>query len=178
MSPQRIPAAQRKRLERNRQGRLAGAQWLATVTQPLSVLLVLLAPLVIILGPRLAAFSLRGFALVALLVLLLLLLPALWRARRYARAPLEFAELQRDSNPVAGLFFWRPLVMRAANGEEFRFQRRLTPIPRLRSGQTCLVYFLRDGEQRVLLSLVSADHPEARHYRPTDAFQRRAQQRT
>ena len=178
MSQQRIPVAQRKRLERNRQGRLAGAQWLATVTQPLSVLLVLLAPLVIILGPRLAVFSLRGFALVALLVLILLLAPALWRARRYARAPLEFAELQRDPNPVAGLFFWRPLVMRAANGEEFRFQRRLTPIPRLRSGQTCLVYFLRDGEQRVLLSLVSADHPDARRYRPTDAFQRRAQQRT
>ena len=178
MSQQRLPAALRKRLERNRQGRLAGAQWLATVTQPLSVLLVLLAPLVIILGPRVAAFSLRGFALVALLVLLLLLVPALWRARRYARTPLEFAELDSDSNPVAGLFFWRPLVMRAANGEAVRFQRRLTPMPRLRPGQTCLVYFLRDGEQRVLLSLVGAEHPDARHYRPTEAFQRRAQKRS
>ncbi|MDE0608806.1 MAG: hypothetical protein OXH77_02670 [Anaerolineaceae bacterium] len=178
MSQQRIPVAMRKRLEWNRQGRLAGAQWLATVTQPLSVLLVLLAPLVIILGPRLAAFSLRGFALVALLVLLLLLVPALWRARRYARAPLEFAELQGDSSPVAGLFFWRPRVMRTANGEAVRFQRRLTPMPRVHAGRTYLVYFLRDGEQRVLLSLVSAAHPDARHYRPTDAFQRRAQRRS
>jgi len=178
VSQQRLPGAMRKRLERNRQGRLAGAQWLATVTQPLTALLVLMAPLVVILGPRLAVFTLRGFALVGLLVLVLLLLPAIWRARRYARAPLEFAELNADSNPVAGLFFWRPLVMRAANGEEVRFHRRLAQMPRVRSGQNCLVYFLRDGEQRVLLSLISADHPNARHFRPADAFQRRAQRRS
>lgn len=178
MSAQRIPTAMRKRLERNRQGLLAGAQLLAVITQPLTTLLVLLAPLVVILGPRLLAFSLRGVAVVALLVVVLLLAPALMQARRHARAPLHFAELEVSGNPVSSLFFWRSVVMRDAGGNALRFKKRLAPVPRLRPGQTYLVYYLHDGERRVLLSLVSADHPDARHYRPSDSFQRRAQQRS
>jgi len=175
---QGLSPAMRRRLERNRQGRLAGAQLLAIITRPLTALLVLLAPLVVVLGPRLLALSLRGIGLLTILVLVLLLLPALLRARRYARAPLHFAQLRACSAPVARLFFWRPLVMVDADGAPLRFQRRLTPLPRLRSGQAYLVYYLEEAGQRVLLGLVSADHPAARHYQPTEAFWRRAQQRS
>ncbi len=175
---QRIAPGMRSRLERNRQGRLAGAQWLSVITQPLTALLVLLAPLVVVLGPRLLALSLRGFGLVALLVLVLLLLPALFRARRYARAPLQFAQLTAASSPAAFLFFWRPVVMRNAAGETLRFQRKLAPLPRLSSGKAYLVYYLQDADQRVLLSLISADHPDASQYQPTEVFWRRAQRRS
>lgn len=178
MSSQGMPLAMRRRLERNRLGMLAGAQWLAVVTQPLTALLVLLAPLTIIFGPRLMALSLRGIAFAGLLVLLLLLAPAFARARRYARSPLRFAELRASSNPFSALFFWRPVVMYDAEGQALRFQGRLTPLPRLRPGEHCLVYYLQDGERRILLSLVSADHPEARHFRPLDSFWQRAERRT
>ena len=175
---QRISSSMRSRLERNREGRLAGAQWLAVVTQPLTALLVLLAPLVIVFGPRLLVFSLRGIGLIVLLVLVLLLVPAMFRARRYARAPLHFAQLTAGASPVAFLFFWRPLVMHDAQGDSFRFQRKLTPLPRLHSGQNYLVYYLQEADHRVLLSLVSADHPDAQRYQPTERFRRRAQQRS
>ena len=174
---QRMAPGMRRRLERNCQGRLSGAQLLAVMTQPLTAPLVLLAPLVVILGPRMLV-SLRTFGLVALLVILLLLVPALLRARRYARAPLQFAELTTDSSPLGRLFFWRPLVMRAADGEALRFQVRLAPLPGPGHGKGSLVYYLQDGQQRVLLSHLPADHPDARLYRPTENFQRRAGQRS
>ncbi len=175
---QRISSSMRSRLERNREGRLAGAQWLAVVTQPLTALLVLLAPLVIVFGPRLLIFSLRGIGLIVLLVLVLLLVPAMFRARRYARAPLHYAQLTAGASPVAFLFFWWPLVMQDAQGDSLRFQRKLTPLPRLQSGQNYLVYYLQEADQRVLLSLVSADHPDAQRFQPTERFRRRAQQRS
>ena len=175
---QRISSSMRSRLERNREGRLAGAQWLAVVTQPLTALLVLLAPLVIVFGPRLLIFSLRGIGLIVLLVLFLLLIPAMFRARRYARAPLYFAQLTAGASPVAFLFFWRPLVMQDAQGDSLKFQRKLAPLPRLQSGQNYLVYYLQEADHRVLLSLVSADHPDAQRYQPTERFRRRAQQRS
>ena len=175
---QRISSSMRSRLERNREGRLAGAQWLAVVTQPLTALLVLLAPLVIVFGPRLLIFSLRGIGLIVLLVLVLLLVPAMFRARRYARAPLHYAQLTAGASPVAFLFFWRPLVMQDAQGDSLQFQRKLSPLPRLQSGKNYLVYYLQEADHRVLLSLVSADHPDAQRYQPTERFRRRAQQRS
>ena len=175
---QRISSGMRSRLERNREGRLAGEQWLAVVTQPLTALLVLLAPLVIVFGPRLLVFSLRGIGLIALLVFVLLLVPAIFRARRYARAPLHFAQLTAGASPVAFLFFWRSLVMQDAQGESLRFQRKLAPLPRLQPGQDYLVYYLQEADQMVLLSLVSADYPDAQRFQPTERFRRKAQQRS
>ena len=175
---QRISSGMRSRLERNREGRLAGAQWLAVVTQPLTALLVLLAPLVIVFGPRLLVFSLRGIGLIALLVFVLLLVPAIFRARRYARAPLHFAQLTAGASPVAFLFFWRSLVMQDAQGASLRFQRKLAPLPRLQPGQDYLVYYLQEADQMVLLSLVSVDYPDVERYQPTERFRRRAQQRS
>ena len=154
-----------------------GAQWLSLVTQPLTPLLVLLAPLVVVFGPRVMALSLRGIGLIALLVVVLLLTPALFRARRYARAPLQFAQLRAGSGQVASLFFWRAPVLLDAEGQALRFQRRLTPLPRLSPGQAYLVYYLQEPDQRVLLSLLRADHPEAERYLPTESFRRRAQRR-
>jgi hypothetical protein len=168
----------RSRLLTNRHGKLTGDQWKDMVTEPLVVLLLLLAPAIIILGPRIGALIARGW--LALLVggLLVLVIPILFRARRYARAPIYFERLYAGDNPASNWLFWRPQVLSTESGEERRFKRRLAPALRLRPNHAYLVYYLRDAGQYVLLSMAPADHPESERWQPSTAFYERFGRRT
>lgn len=163
----------RSRLLTNRHGKLTPDQWKDMVTEPLVILLLLLAPAIIVLGPRLGGFIARGWAVMLVAGLLVLVVPLLFRARRYARAPLYFEQLYAGDNPALPLLFWRPQLLYTPNGEERRFRKRLAPSLRLRPNRAYIVYYLRDAGQLVLLSIAPADHPDAVRWQPSTAFHER-----
>lgn len=163
----------RGRLLTNRHGKLTSDQWKDMVTEPLVWLLLLLTPAIIILGPRIGALIARGWLVLLIGAVLVLGVPTLFRARRYARAPIYFEKLYAGDNPTPGWMFWRPLVLAAQNGEERRFRKRLAPAMRLRPNHAYLVYYLRDAGQYVLLSMAPADHPESERWQPSAAFHER-----
>lgn len=168
----------RSRLLTNRHGKLTSDQWKDMVTEPLVVLLLLLAPAIMILGPRLGGLIARGWLVMLIAVLLALVVPILFRARRYARAPLYFEQLYAGDNRFSPFLFWRPLVLYTQSDEERRFQKRLAPFLRLRPNRAYIVYYLRDADQLVLLSIAPADHPEAAQWQPSAAFHERFARRT
>lgn len=168
----------RARLARNRDGLLTKDQWLDVVTEPLVTLLVLLAPAALLFGPRLASFSLRGGFLLLLVVLAVLGVPVFFRARRYARAAVNFGVLQAGSAPASFLLFWKPQTLYTDDGKPMRFNRRLAPFMPLRRDQAYLVYYLDDKDGLVLLSSAPCNHPDAPTWYPSNSFKSRFARRT
>lgn len=147
------------------------------VTEPLVILMLLMAPLVLVLGPRLLAFTARGLIVLVVTVALMVLIPMIFRARRYARAPVQFAQLYASDNPISGFLFWRPLVFYTEGGEEIRFKKRLAPLIRLRPNRAYIVYYLEEPEHKVLLSFAPVEHPDAAHWQPSTNFYARQARR-
>lgn len=164
-----ITPEMRRRLITNRNGKLTSDQWMDLTTEPLVGLLLLLPPLILLFGSRVAIFKL-AFWIVILLGLAALVAPAIFRARRYARAPVYFDTFYARSGAAPFWKFWRPPVLFTASGEERRFARRLAPYFPLRAGQPYHVYFLTDSEESTLLSIAPANHPDAGQWQPTEAF--------
>jgi hypothetical protein len=105
----------------------------------------------------------------------LVLLPLVLRAQRYARLPIHFANLISD---VPFRPWWRPMVFYTEADEPVEFKRRLAPSMPIRIDAEYLVYYLEDGNQRVLLSFAPADHEDAEKFLPTERFKLRFNQRT
>jgi hypothetical protein len=165
-------------LRTNRDGRIATDQWLDLVTEPLVILLLVVAPALIILGPRFSMFAVTlRVPILLLLGLLLLVLPIVLRARRYARAPIKFDVMYADHNPAAPLMFWRAQRFETKDGGEMRFGKRLSPPMYFRPGSPYLVYYLEDGDTNVLLSVAPADHADAEKWYPTKFFELRQRRR-
>lgn len=164
----------RQRLMSNRDGRIATDQWLDLVTEPLVILLLLVVPAAVILGPRFIWFAVSlPIPVILLLALLAIAVPLFIRARRYARAPVLFDVMYADINPVAPLMFWRPQTFETKDGRKIRFRRRLAPYMFYRPGYPYLVYYLEDTSGPVLLSVAPADHPDAERWYPTKFYERR-----
>ncbi len=173
-----VTAEMRARLAVNRHGRLTADQWKDMVTEPLVILLLLMVPLILFLGPRLVVLTIRGILVISLVIVVVVVVPMLFRAYRYSRAPVHFSVLYAGADPVRGFVFWRPQVLYTREGQEIRFRKRLAPFVRLRPNRSYLVYYLKDGKQDVLLSLAPADHPEADRWQPDSAFHERFARRT
>lgn len=167
----------RVRLLSNRNGKLTTQQYKDIIMQPLATLLVLLTPIIVLLGARLALLTLRGLWIVLLVGVVGLLVPLLLRARRYARAPVRFAVLNAGDTPRSFWAFWKPFVMYRSEGNALRFVNRLAPYLPLRAGGDYLVYYLEEPAGCALLSLAPADHPDAAGWQPTTVFQTRFKQR-
>lgn len=163
----------RSRLLTNRHGKLTGDQWKDMVTEPLVVLLLLMIPVILLAGPRISALVTRGWLVLLGALVMLVVIPVLLRARRYALAPVYFEQLYAGERPGSIFFFWRPQVLYTADGREMRFRRRLAPMLYLRPNRAYLVYYLRDAGQNVLLSIAPADHPDAERWQPSAAFHER-----
>lgn len=163
-----VPQAMRQRLLRNRQGRLTTDQWKDIVTEPLVAILILLGPVLVVLGARLL-LNVRGLLFVLLVVVLVITVPTLFRALRYARASVNFAELYAGDRPASRLFFWQPLILYTQDGEALRFKKRLAPWLPLRPNQSYIVYYLQDPGNKVLLSYAPARHPDAESWQPGEA---------
>jgi hypothetical protein len=169
-NPGDVSAEMQTRLSSNRNGKLTTGQWKDMVTEPLVTLLVLAVPLMVILGPRLFVLTARGVGFAFLIVALFVFVPMLFRARRYARAPVLFDILYAVGERSSWMF-WRPLIFRTEEGVEMRFTKRLAPGMRLKRGHPYFVYYLRDPGNLVLLSLVPADHPDADQWQPSPSFE-------
>lgn len=167
----------RTRLEANRDGRLTSDQWKDMVTAPLTVLLFLMLPVALLLGPRLLPLAGRGIIIALVLALVVIVVPMIFRARRYARAPLQFERFYAGHNPTPLWLFWRPLVLYTADGEPVRFKKRLAPYTLLHSNRSYMVYYLREPDHNVLLSIAPADHPEAEQWQPSVFFNNRQARR-
>ena len=167
----------RSRLAQNREGRLTSDQWKDMVTEPLTVLLLLMVPVVIFIGPRVLAFGARGLIFVLLTALLVMVIPLIFRARRYARAAVQFERLYAGDNPTPITRFWQPLELYSADGQPIRFKKRLAPYTLLHPNRSYLVYYLREHDHNVLLSLAPAEHPEVDKWLPTTTFYNRQAQR-
>lgn len=168
------------RLAENRDGRLTSHQWLTIVTEPLTLLLLLSLPLILIAGPRLFLLSLRGGRIISILLILLpvVIIPLVFRAWRYARVPLKHTVLYSDATPSSRWLFWRPPVLYHADGNPAHFRKRLAPYTPLEPNQSYIVYYMQDGDQDVLLSLAPANHRYAERWQPSTSFHTRHQHRT
>lgn len=167
---EKLSPEMRSRLLTNRHGRLTADQWKDMVMEPLITLLVLLIPGVFILGPRLGALMVGGFWLFALTGLLAVVASLVFRAQRYARAPVHFAILNAGDDFQPFWMFWKPQVLYTEAGNSIHFQKRLSPHVRLQRGERYLVYYLKDAQTNVLLSLAPASHPDADMWQPTERF--------
>jgi len=167
----------RKRLLSNRQGKLTTQQWTDMITEPLVTVLLLIAPVIVILGPRALLFGWTA-CMAGLGVLAVLAIVSLYRARRYARMPVLFALATLSEQSAVFWKFWQPPAMWTESGEDLRFSRRLAPNLRIERDRKYLVYYLKEAEGCVLLSVAPADHPDAEQWKPAEMFAARLKQRT
>jgi hypothetical protein len=165
-----------KRLRSNRDGRLTPSQWLAITGDPLTTVLLLLAPALLIIGLRLPMLAGRLWLIIPILIVALGVM-LLIRARRFARVPLQALTLRTAPTPIIRRLLGRIAVMRDADGNVYRFKIWLAPQIPLRADQDYLVYALEDGNQHVLCSVIPGDDPEALHYQPSAEFRRRFNRR-
>jgi hypothetical protein len=167
----------RERLVVNREGKLTTGQWLELTTEPLVTLLLLLAPALVILGPRLVVLLRFGWWLLLLLAVAALIFPLLMRARRYARLPVHFGRFYADVRDRPWWKFWQPSLFYDEDDQALEFKRWLAPRPPLKINGEYLVYYLNDRDRRVVLSLAPADHEEAERWQPTYQFKLRQAKR-
>lgn len=165
----------RARLLSNRDGRLTPGQWRDMVTEPLVMLLLLLVPGIMIVGPRLfiGAGWLIGLGGLAALAVVLLL-----RAQRYARLPVHYAVLSAADEFRPFWMFWKAQTFYTEAQKPLRFHKSLAPYLPLRGGERYLVYYLKDAGTNVLLSLAPADHVEASQWQPSPLFEARFKRRS
>jgi hypothetical protein len=164
----------RQRLMANRDGRMTPGQWGEMIVQPLVVVLLLSGFALAAFGPRLLPL-LRLWWLTVPLLIMLVFLPAVLRAFRYARAPIHFARLSAGVQPLG--FFRRSILFYDSADDPIRFSKRLAPRPPLQTDVEYLVYYLEDGQGKVLLSAAPAEHPDAEYWLPTRQFQARFERR-
>ncbi len=164
----------RHRLLANREGKLTPGQWLDLINQPLIILLLLTAVGFVLFSEYMLFILRRAWWIVLPVLVILVFIPVLTRAYRYARAPVHFARLYAGAQPLWGV---KTQVFRTEAKQPVRFPRRLAPRMSLQMDVEYLVYYLEDAQGRVLLSAAPADHQDAEHWLPTKQFQARQERR-
>ncbi len=165
----------RKRLLANRDGRITPNQWLDLIIQPLIVVMVLFGVGFLVFGEYMLALFDDAWWLILPIIALLVFLPGILRAVRYARMPVHFARLEAGVQPWWG--FWRPVVFYDAADHPVTFPRRLAPRPALRVSEPYIVYYLDEPQGKVLLSAAPAEHEDAESWLPTRNFDIRQERR-
>lgn len=152
----------RARLVANAQGKLTAEQRRDLVTEPLTPLLILLIPGVI-LGSNLLGRALLGRTLVLIVlgVLVIFAVPMVIRAWRYSNPDIQSAVLYTGANGVDRWLFWRAEVLYTDKGDPMKFRRRVAPITILKPNSAYRVYYLDEPVGLVLLSIAPVDHPDA-----------------
>jgi len=161
----------RERLEQNRYGKLTPGQWVDMILQPLGAVFAIMVPLGFVLLPRFVALMARGGWILTLVLIVIFLAVALFRAVRYARMPLHFAEMTAERNAPPLWAFWQPLALHHTEKDfMYRFRKRLSPRPLVERDRLYLVYYLLDHDEPILLSIAPVDHPDADLWQPTRTF--------
>ena len=165
-SPDDLPADLIKDLQRNRDGRLSSRQWLALITEPLSALLLLCLPLILLAGRYGAAGRLIVLALVAAFAVTVAM-----RAWRFARVKLSYRVLFAEQAPSRWRF-WRKTTLTSRSGETIRFDQRLGKRLQLQADQSLHVYFIEQQGRRIMLNALPRKHPRAEVAEPSSSFER------
>ena len=153
-------------LKRNRDGRLSSRQWLQLITEPLTTLLLLSVPLILIAGRYGPAGRLIVIALIGAFVLTMAM-----RALRFARVKVCYRVLYADAmGPRWKL--WRKTTLASKSGESIRFDHRLSGRLKLEPDQALHAYYIEAGGRRTLLSAVPKRHPDAELAEPSIHFER------
>ena len=173
----KIAAQMRERLLVNRTGKMTSDQWLDIVLQPLTTLLVLMIPLSVVLLPIFLRLAFRIWVIVPLLFVMFVA-TILARGYRYARAPVYFATLTPGTSSTMTRFLRRAVTLYDAEGHGLHFKKWLAPRPPLKDGQPYIVYYLKDHDTNIILSLAPAHHPDAEKWQPTEMFEARLKRRT
>lgn len=168
----------RQRLLANREGRMTSGQWLDLIAQPLIPLAVLLALSFVVFGRYMFTIAVDFWWVGVPLIVLLVFVPLILRAYRYARAPIQFARLYAGVQPWWGLRWRKPQVFYTAGDQPVKFPQRLAPRLPLRLDGEYLVYYLAEPQGNVLLSAAPADHEDADLWLPTRQFEARYERRT
>ncbi len=161
-----LPKELLKDFERNREGRLSSRQWLKLVTEPLSTLLLLSVPLVLLAGRYGPAGRIIVLALVAGFALTIL-----FRAIRFARVKLCYRVLFAEQLHPRWMF-WRKTTLTNKSGEAIRFDHRLGSKLKLKTDQALHVYYIEAGGRRILLNMLPRKHPQATLAEPGEYFSR------
>jgi hypothetical protein len=169
----RVTTDMRARLAANRDGRLTTSQWKDIVSEPLVTLLLLMVPGIILLRAKLLFMVVGGGWLIGLAGIIVLMGVLLFRAGRYARAPLHTGAFRAGDQFRPFWMFWKAEIFYDEAGQPVRFYKRLAPHSRSRSGERYLIYYLKESGGNVLLSIAPADHPDASKWQPTPAFEAR-----
>lgn len=172
-----VHPAMRDRLLTNRYGKMTVNQWLDISTQPLVALMVLFIPLGFVLLPRLVMLTRFGGVWGIVLLLAVLALAIVPRAIRYARMPVQFAEMTADSAPPPWAF-WRAPTFMDDTRRRIPFKTRLSPQVTPQYGKRYLVYYVKDDDRYILLSAAPTDHPQAEYWQPKGVFHDRLQRRS
>lgn len=167
-----IDSEMRRRLSVNRDGSLTSDQWLKLSLVPLTGMLFVFVPAVLLLTMR---FRAAGFAVALIGGIGLMLVFVTQRLAQYARLPLCYEVMTATANlnsAQKGTFDFVD-----ERDEIVRFSRHLTPGVTTQKDQPYHVYYLTDGRSRVLLSIAPYVEGETRSYDPTAVFKARYEKR-
>lgn len=156
----------RKDLKRNRDGRLSSRQWLQLITEPLTTLLLLSVPLILIAGRYGPAGRLIVIALIGAFVLTMAM-----RAWRFARVKLCYRLLYTDGLGSRWKL-WRKTTLASKSGESIRFDHRVSGRLKFEPDQALHTYFVEAGGRRILLAALPKRHPDAELAEPSAHFER------
>ena len=164
---EQLPRDLRNDLKRNRDGRLSSRQWMKLITEPLTTLLLLSVPLILLVG----RYGMAGRVIVLALVAGFVLTMGV-RALLFARVKLCYRVLYADG-VQSRWQIWRKTSLASKSGDTIRFDHRLADRPKLKPDQALHVYYAEAGGRRILLSTVPRRHPQADLAEPSDSFERR-----
>lgn len=163
---EKLPRETRNDLKRNREGKLSSRQWLQLITEPLTTLLLLSVPLILIAGRYGPAGRLIVIALIGAFVLTMAM-----RALRFARVKLCYRVLYADGKSSRWKL-WRKTTLVSKSGEAIRFNHRLTGRLNVEPDQALHAYYVQAGGRRILLSVAPKRHPESELAEPSIHFER------
>lgn len=173
-----VSSTMREWLLVNRMGKLHSAQWRELVTEPLVPLLLLMVPGIMLLRSFLLTLFVGGLWMVGLGLLLGLGIMLFLRARRYARLPIYVATLRAAKPAPPVWMFWKTWEFADETGNRLDFYKSLSPDNQtVEVGKTYLVYYLREADRNILLSLAAVDHPDSSRWQPTSQFNDRLKRR-
>jgi len=151
-------------LDRNRDGRLSKRQWLELITEPVTQLLLLSVPLILISG----RYGPAG-RMVVLAIVLGFLAMIVFRAIRFSRVKLHYRVLYVE-NTHPRWMLWRKTKLMTKTGNPIKFDHRLSSKLRLEKDQAVMVYYIEVSDRRILVSFLPEKHPQASSALPTRLF--------
>ena len=163
-SAEQLTRELRKDFQRNRDGKLSTRQWIELITEPLTSLLLLSVPLILLAGRYGPAGRLMVLALVAGFALTMGL-----RALRFARVKLSYRVLFAE-RLHARWMFWRKTTLTDKAGQPIRFDHRLGSKLKVKTDQPLHVYYIEAGGRRIVVNMLPQKHPEASLAEPSEYF--------